>query len=717
MLKRDFGILFLAACAVFLSIQNEGPFTFEKAWYHHFSSSEVKIADSSTYADLPPPVSADLNGDGKPEILTATPGGILLVLAPRRHGDGFAPALVLSELNLGTLLDFPEESVSIKALISGYIAPRPSDLVHSLRKQVVVVVTAAGHVLVLDHNLKLMWKQSLQDHMPDDGELKEVAIIITEHAATKNDRGLIVIGARAEPDTLADDIEEDDLFDEEILAEKLQRLHEHGRSRSDELDEVGGDGGASGRHFSYFAYSGDAGVLRWKHEALDFHRDLAGLQESTVTTQHSLHAAAQLQEGVHYGEASCRDFREAVLASLPHSWHTERDTGLHLAHFHRHRAHRGAQREQISTLGIQRQQVNKQPNLNSLNGPPVPAGTFKNQQRPSHYAPPNVIVAHMEEGIEAVHLFSGRTVCRLFLDPYALHVDLNGDGIPDHVHAVGGDAMYLAEEAALEDADLMHAHHRLRFCAAVVTSGIPPKQPLFNGTICRPVRFGLERARKLGYIEVTPPISLPVPGRGGHYRQQILRQKSIAVFLTSRGDLTAYSSNGDLLWQEVTSAYWKTDAFISASDVTADGDDATSNSDAADQENEEEEEHYLEAQPTLKAMALRRHAVPSVILAAGDDMASIISEHGNEMASFDLPERPTQPLTAVDFNIDSYTDIVMIGRDGLYGWAQVRRPGAVPFSALVGVLIVIMLTVFVMQQGFMQPEGRKAKGRSTDRVD
>lgn len=28
--------------------------------YHHFSSSEVKIADSSTYADLPPPVSVSL---------------------------------------------------------------------------------------------------------------------------------------------------------------------------------------------------------------------------------------------------------------------------------------------------------------------------------------------------------------------------------------------------------------------------------------------------------------------------------------------------------------------------------------------------------------------------------------------------------------------------------------------------------------------------------
>ena len=88
MLKRDFGILFLAACAVFLSIQNEGPFTFEKAWcedilfrcyldnldhlswevslkqylfflyrYHHFSSSDIENLDITAYNNLPPPVS------------------------------------------------------------------------------------------------------------------------------------------------------------------------------------------------------------------------------------------------------------------------------------------------------------------------------------------------------------------------------------------------------------------------------------------------------------------------------------------------------------------------------------------------------------------------------------------------------------------------------------------------------------------------------------
>ena len=424
--------------------------------------------------------------------------------------------------------------------------------------------------------------------------------------------------------------------------------------------------------------------------------------EATVPTQHSLRTAAQLQEGIHYGEASCRDYREAVLASLPHSWHTFRDTRLNLAHFHRHRAHQGAQKEQISTLASQRQrrqdsQVQTHPG--SITPPLAASVAGKRVPR----VPPNVIVAHVEEGIEAIHLFSGRTVCRLYLDPYALHVDLNGDGIPDHVHAVGGDAALLAQEAVEENADSPRRHRRRQYCAAVVTSGIPPKMPLFNGTICRPMRYGLRRAQRIGYIEVAPPASLPVPGRGGHYRQQILRQKSNAVFLTSRGDLTSYSSSGDLLWQVMSSAYWKPGAIVEIDPNANDDDDSV-------------EAEVVEAEPTLIPMALRRHAIPSVILAAGDREATIVSEHGNELASFELPEKPTQPITVIDFNMDGYNDVVQVGQNGLYGWTQVRRPGAVPFSALIGVLIVTMLTVFVMQQGFMQT-GSNRKGRSTDRID
>lgn len=38
-----------------------------------------------------------------------------------------------------------------------------------------------------------------------------------------------------------------------------------------------------------------------------------------------------------------------------------------------------------------------------------------------------------EEGIEVIHLFSGRPVCQLHLQPGELHADLDGDGVMDHV--------------------------------------------------------------------------------------------------------------------------------------------------------------------------------------------------------------------------------------------------------------------------------------------
>jgi hypothetical protein len=43
-----------------------------------------------------------------------------------------------------------------------------------------------------------------------------------------------------------------------------------------------------------------------------------------------------------------------------------------------------------------------------------------------------------EEGIEVLHLYSGRTLCKMLLPPPGLHADVNGDGVVDHVQAHGG---------------------------------------------------------------------------------------------------------------------------------------------------------------------------------------------------------------------------------------------------------------------------------------
>ena len=48
-----------------------------------------------------------------------------------------------------------------------------------------------------------------------------------------------------------------------------------------------------------------------------FHRDALSLREQVVP-QHNYRLNAAALEGRHYGEESCRDHRQAVLAAMPH---------------------------------------------------------------------------------------------------------------------------------------------------------------------------------------------------------------------------------------------------------------------------------------------------------------------------------------------------------------------------------------------------------------
>ena len=52
-------------------------------------------------------------------------------------------------------------------------------------------------------------------------------------------------------------------------------------------------------------------------QSTDFHRDAEGLRDEMVP-QHNFKITANSLEGRHYGEVACRDFRESVLAVMPH---------------------------------------------------------------------------------------------------------------------------------------------------------------------------------------------------------------------------------------------------------------------------------------------------------------------------------------------------------------------------------------------------------------
>jgi hypothetical protein len=182
----------------------------------------------------------------------------------------------------------------------------------------------------------------------------------------------------------------------------------------DEAESTTSGGGSEQEHFSYYAFDGRTGALRWQHEAGDFY-DIdphaeeqvrnknatsltKNLRKESLLPEHSykLHVLGQDR---HLGEADWREFREHILGHLPHYWSSSRDTFFSLSRFARQ--HTSARASS-------------------------PDGQDRN-------AVPNVVISHTESGLEVIHLYTGRTLCRLALLPDSLYDDLNADGLIDTV--------------------------------------------------------------------------------------------------------------------------------------------------------------------------------------------------------------------------------------------------------------------------------------------
>jgi hypothetical protein len=89
----------------------------------------------------------------------------------------------------------------------------------------------------------------------------------------------------------------------------------------------------------------------------------------------------------------------------------------------------------------------------------------------------------LQEGLEVVHLFTGRTLCKLLLPAPGLHADINGDGVVDHIQAHG---WHPHANSDPQGGGREHQHSVPR-CWATATTGLPVREQLFNGSICRSV--------------------------------------------------------------------------------------------------------------------------------------------------------------------------------------------------------------------------------------
>ncbi|KAL7231385.1 hypothetical protein ACSBR2_009609 [Camellia fascicularis] len=681
MRKRDLAILMLCAFAIFFSLQHEGDFSFREAWFHLSEEYPIKFEAER----LPPPIVADLNGDGKKEILVATHDAKIQVLEAhdRRVDEGFSEARVLAEVTL-----LPDKIRVASGRRAVAMATGVVDRFYKpgqVQKQVLVVVTSGWSVMCFDHNLKKLWETNLQEDFPHNAHHREIAISITNYTLKHGDAGLVIVGGRMEmqPHMFVDP------FEEIGMAEKNAEQH---RRSANEKEASENSGTVDIRHFAFYAFAGRTGTLRWnrKNENVEAHSSDA----SQLIPQHNYKLDAHALNSRHPGEFECREFRESILGVMPHQWDRREDTLLKLAHFRRHKRKTLKKTSGKTTnYPFHKPEENHPPGkdstkkISNLIGKAAKYAGSAKSKKPMTYIPtitnytqlwwvPNVVVAHQKEGIEAVHLASGRTICKLHLQEGGLHADINGDGVLDHVQVVGGNG---AEQTVVSG-----SMEVLRPCWAVATSGVPVREQLFNASICHYSHFNFfqhgDFSRSFGHnldvssLEVATPILLP--RSDGHRHRK--GSHGDVIFLTNRGEVTSYAPGlhgHDAIWQWqlVTGATWSNlpspSGMMEAGMVVA----------------------------TLKAFSLRVHDNQELILAAGDQEAVVLSPGGSILTSVVLPAPPTHTLICDDFSNDGLTDLILVTSSGVYGFVQTRHPGALFFSTLVGCLIIVMGVIFVSQ--------------------
>ncbi|KAF5454513.1 hypothetical protein F2P56_024171 [Juglans regia] len=680
MRKRDLAILMLSAFAIFFSLQHEGDFSFREAWMHLSDEYPLKYEAER----LPPPIVCDLNGDGKKEVLVATHDAKIQVLEPhsRRVDEGFSDVRVLAEVSL--LPDKIRISSGRRpvAMAAGLVdRGKPGQK----PKQVLVVVTSGWSVMCFDHNLKKLWENNLQEDFPHNAHHREISILISNYTIKHGDAGLVIVGGRMEmqPHIAMDP------FEEIGMPEKNAEQHRRSASEKEASDNPGT---VDLRHFVFFAFAGRSGEHRWssKNESTEERSSDA----SELIPQHNYKLDVHTLNSRHPGEFECREFRESILGVMPHHWDRREDTVLKLAHFRRHKRKTLKKTSGKTTnYPFHKPEENHPPGkdtrkkISNLIGKAADYASSAKSKKTPPYIPtittytkiwwvPNVVVAHQKEGIIVIHLASGRTMCKLHLQEGGLHADINGDGVLDHVQAVGGNG---AEQTVVSG-----SMEVLRPCWAVATSGVPAREQLFNASICQYSHSNFfqhgdfsryyGRTPDVTSLEVATPIL--IPRSDGHRHRK--GSHGDVIFLTNRGEVTSYSPlshehGADWQWHLSTGATWSNlpspSGMMEATMVV----------------------------PTLKAFSLRMHDNQEVILAAGDQEAVVISPGGSPLTSIDLPGAPTHALICEDFSNDGLNDIILVTSSGVYGFVQTRQPGALFFSTLVGCLILVMGVIFVTQ--------------------
>ena len=700
----------------------------------------------------PPPVITDLDGDGVPEVLLASPEGRLVVISPAADRTS-AAALP------GTIADSPwrqlpvRRSASLRSQTGLALGRRPLAIAAGSlgggrgrggEQRIAVALTEDWTVLAFDANLHTLWEHSVgvrrkrgrssvgattatvDDDVDDDDPTwrEEVALLVAPTAIYTGDRGVVIVGGHTEHHPHNMNAQHDGALmsfgargHDSAADGNTGGLHASPGAPAPSAaptlapDSVRDRAGSGSSHFSYHALEGGTGHLRWSHRESDFHSALHGDEHFTPQMDYKLDLAAlggggdAGMDGRHEGERPWRIFADSMLAMLPLTWRHHHDTTLHLRRFerarrgsHRTRRQRTAATAAARATGSHHLQLTGALLSAGRNNATTSSTDEISSQSPSA-APPNVLVARRRDGIEVLHLYTGRPLTQLPLAAHVAHGDVNGDGSVDHVQSLSShetNTRVLSQGAAAAAAGAKGGkHHKghaaaaeALVCLALVTSGVPARDELWNASVCnlksgvRPGKgHGGGHTGRRGPKErlaqgVVPPLMVRQSPAAGHATPTM-----DSVFLASDGRVTCVRSDGSTRWAASTDAGWRV---VHPSGLPANG----------------------ELLPSLSAYApTPDDAAGGLILAVGEGSMCMLGAVGGEShGCVKLPHAPTGPALIGDFSADGVADIILPCAHAVLGVRVAAGVGSILAKLFFGFVTLALVLALAAKHSYVDED-------------
>ena len=599
----------------------------------------------------------------------------------------------------------------------------------SAETHTIIALTEDWTVHAFDHTLRPLWQHSAaltlepesvqieaSDQPIDEAHhggrasqssvsFAEAVVIISPQPIYGGDRGFVFIGGRHAPSHSVRSLS---------ARSHLARSH----LAAAPLDEDPVDEGAGGRlwassaptprnflddtsHFDFVLLEGGSGRSRWEHRASDFIEPLRGDATLTPQMDYRLNLETLGGEGIlepgHQGEQPWRAFKQSLLnQAMPFSWRHPHDTGAHLASFAREqraapaaRWARGGGRhtartsaaDEFSLGNVLRQRLRgwgEAPAVATADGgadvggaPRVAGAAVRVTRAPADAigrVSPNVLVVHRQNGIEVLHLYTGRTLCRLPLASREAHApqahgDINGDGALDRIVAHSGVGSGMGGGMSA--------------CHGAASRLSPVTEELWVASTC--ARTARVRLRER-WSSRSPP---PAEGATGAVAPLLLRREgernSDAVFLMSNGVLTSVAPEGGRNWMLQTVARWQPHPEATEHLHTDDG--------------------IRAAVPFASLSALRPTAgAQPLILALGERAAVLVDAQGKELGVTALPSVPVAPPLIGDFDGDNVVDVIIPVASGHIGLSVKADTCPLLLRVLFGVSALGMLSVLVLRE-------------------